>query len=178
MKLHLGCGNRFLGKDWMHIDICNNKNIDYVMDIRNLGRFEDDSIDEIYACHVFEHFKVNEIIDVLKEWYRVLKPDSKLRLAVPDFESIVNLYLTKKYDLSIFHGLIYGGYKDEYDIHYNIYDQKYLSELLRNIGFKEVYRYDWKDFLPENYDDYSRAYIPHMDFENGTLVSLNLLAIK
>jgi predicted SAM-dependent methyltransferase len=178
MKLHLGCGSKYLGNDWIHIDILKNENIDIVMDVRKLDFLNNNSIDEIYACHILEHFKKNEVIDILKEWYRVLKPNGILRIAVPDFESIVKLYLTNKYDLSIFQGLIYGGNKNEYDIHYKVYDMKHLSNILSNIGFKNIERYDWKDFLPKNYDDYSRAYIPHMDFENGVLVSLNIIAIK
>lgn len=148
------------------------------MNIKNLEMFEKQSVDEIYACHVFEHFKKNEIIDVLNEWFRVLKNGGKLRIAVPDFESVVNLYVSGRYNIELFNGLICGGQKNEYDIHYNIYDEKYLCSLLKKVGFQEVNRYEWRDFLPQNYDDYSKAYIPHMDFENGKHMSLNLIAIK
>lgn len=179
MKLHLGCGKKHLGNDWIHIDIKEYDNVDIVMNIKHLDFFRDGSVDEIYACHVLEHFKKNEVMQVLAEWFRVLKSDGGiLRLAVPDFESVVNLYNSKKYKLATFHGLIYGGKRDEYDIHYDVYDETHLSSLLLQTGFKNVKRYDWRDFLPDNYDDYSRAYIPHMDFENGTLVSLNVVATK
>lgn len=178
MKLHLGCGNKYLGKEWTHIDIYNYDTVDIVMDIKNLNIFADNSIDEIYACHVMEHFPKKEITNILKEWYRVLKPNGLLRIAVPDFENIAKLYVTGKYDIQIFSGLVNGGQKNEYDIHYNIYDEKYLSSLFSNVGFTDIKKYNWKDFLPKKYDDYSRAYIPHMDFENGYLVSLNLIAKK
>ena len=39
-------------------------------------------------------------------------------------------------------------------------------------------RYDWRDFLPDGFDDYSRCYLPHMDFEHGQLMVLNVTAEK
>ena len=36
--------------------------------------------------------------------------------------------------------------------------------------------WDWRKELPEGYDDYSRAYFPHMDFDNGICISLNVQA--
>jgi len=108
----------------------------------------------------------------------VLKLGGSLRLAVPDFEAIVEEYLANR-NLDNLQGLIHGGSKyDEYDFHYQTYDFKKLSGLLTDAGFSEVKRYDWREFLPPDYDDYSRSYMPHMDFEHGRLMSLNVVAIK
>jgi len=62
--------------------------------------------------------------------------------------------------------------------HYTTFDFGYLKELLEKSGFQSIKRYDWKEFLPDDYDDYSRSYFPHMDFENGRLMSLNVIARK
>ena len=51
------------------------------------------SVDLIYASHVLEYFDRNEVKNVLGEWYRVLKKGGLLRVAVPDFEAIVKVYL-------------------------------------------------------------------------------------
>ena len=58
------------------------------------------------------------------------------------------------------------------------FDFPYLKEQLEEAGFADVGRYDWREFLPDGYDDYSRSYLPHMDFENGRLMSLNVKARK
>lgn len=58
------------------------------------------------------------------------------------------------------------------------FDFDLLKELLERIGFSNIQRYDWKTFLPENYDDFSRAYLPHMQFETGRLMSLNVVCEK
>jgi hypothetical protein len=45
-------------------------------------------------------------------------------------------------------------------------------------GGGEIERYDWRETEHVDIDDYSQAYIPHMDKENGALVSLNVEALK
>lgn len=100
-----------------------------------------------------------------------------MRIAVPDFESVVEEYLSSK-NLDIVMGLLYGGQDYEFNYHRQTYDFKRLSDLLNNAGFSDVQRYDWREFLPKDYDDYSRSYLPHMDFENGRLMSLNVTARK
>ncbi len=177
MKLHIGCGKKFL-PGFKHLDIIKYPHIDYVADADKLNMFTDNSIDEIYACHVLEHFKRNQIEDVLKEWYRVLAPKGILRIAVPDFEAIVKEYLESGNDLTNIMGLLYGGQNYDSNFHYQTFDFRRLKNLLTETGFSQIERYDWKDFLPKDFDDFSRAYLPHMDFENGRLMSLNIIAIK
>jgi len=80
MKLHLGCGKLTL-KDYINIDILN-KNADIKLDIKNLSIFNSNKIEEIYICHVLEHFKRNEIIKIILEWNRVLKIGGILRISV------------------------------------------------------------------------------------------------
>jgi hypothetical protein len=57
------------------------------------------------------------------------------------------------------------------------YDFLSLKRVLETAGFKDVKKYDSKSFLPANYDDYSRAYYPHMD-ESGMLMVLNVECTK
>ena len=75
-------------------------------------------------------------------------------------------------------GLLYGGQDYEYNFHKYLFTFDSLKKLLEDNNFYNVKSYDWKDFLPKGYDDFSRAYLPHMDFENGRLMSLNVTANK
>lgn len=73
VKLHLGCADKFL-EGYQHMDIRKLNNfIDYIGSAEDLSQFTDNSIDEIYACHLLEHFKRHELEKVLREWYRVIK---------------------------------------------------------------------------------------------------------
>ena len=54
-----------------------------------------------------------------------------------------------------------------------VYDFKSLSRVLKQSGFKDIKKYNWKEFLPKNFDDYSKAYVTYMD-ETGLQMSLNI----
>lgn len=175
-KVHLGCGNKDI-PGFINIDIREDSHIHYIADIRKLEMFSDEEVDLIYACHTLEHFKRFEIEDILKEWFRILKKGGILRLAVPDFEAIVKVY-NSGLDLEKLIGLIHGGQNYEYNYHYISFDFKSLEIALKKVGFKLVHRYDWRKTEHKDYDDFSQAYIPHMDKENGILMSLNVEAVK
>lgn len=181
--LHLGCGKRnFLG--FINIDLAKFPHIHYRRPVEDLSIFKNNSVDLIYASHVFEYFDRIEAKKVLKEWRRVLKPGGILRLAVPDFEAIVKVYL--KYKKNLDHrgilGPLYGRWEipgtDKIVYHKTVYDFKSLKKMLVEDGFKNMRRYDWKKTIHKDYDDHSRAYIPHMDREEGILISLNVEARK
>lgn len=187
LKLHLGCGKRYL-PGWTHIDLADFPHIDYRQNAADLSNFADGSVDEIYACNLLEHFNRFEVPKVLAEWARVLKcreqkPDGTIsqggiiRLSVPDFEASVKHYL-EHHDLAVLESNFIGGQKDQYDFHYYQFDFALLEKLLKNVGFSNMQRYDWRDFLPDGFDDYSRCYLPHMDFEHGQLMVLNVTAEK
>ena len=70
-KLEIGCGNK-LTKGFTGIDRrdCGQE---IIWDVRNGLPFPDESIDEIYSCHVMEHFDNEESEELLREIYRVLR---------------------------------------------------------------------------------------------------------
>ena len=75
-------------------------------------------------------------------------------------------------------GMLYGGQNYLYNMHYNIFDYKKLSTALEEIGFNSINRYNWRNTEHSHVDDFSQAYYPHMDKENGIQHSLNIEAIK
>jgi len=174
MKFNIGCGWRNFGKDWIHIDGGDYPHLDS-KDVTKLD-YNNNSVDLIYASHLLEYFDRDEAIHILKEWVRVLKPNGILRLAVPDFEAMVSLYLKYNYSLERFLGPLYGKMSmgDETIYHRTTYDFNSLKSLLESVGMKDVSLYDWRDTEHSEFDDHSQAYIPHMDKENGTLISLNI----
>jgi predicted SAM-dependent methyltransferase len=176
MKLHLGCGKRYI-PGFVHIDAVDYPHVDHVATIDNLSFIQDASVDLIYNCHVLEHFKRREVGRVLKEWHRVLKPGGILRISVPDFAKLCEVY--QKYgQLDLVIGALFGRQDYLYNIHYNVFDFPTLKRELESAGFIDVRRYDWRETEHAHIDDYSQAYIPHMDKENGILISLNVECTK
>ncbi len=53
-----------------------------------------------------------------------------------------------------------------------------MEKDLKEVGFKDIRRYDWRETEHSDIDDFSQCYLPHMDKENGMLMHLNIEAIK
>ncbi len=182
MKLHLGCWHRNI-PGFINIDLCDFPHIHYKSSIDNLSMFEDNSVELIYSSHSFEYFDRKNAVDVLKEWRRVLKPGATLRLAVPDFDQLIHIY-RKTGKLEKILGPLYGRMEINTETgsqilyHKTVYSFDSLKELLEENGFNNVHRYEWKDTIHKDYDDHSQAYFPHMDKENGILLSLNIESTK
>lgn len=164
----------------MHIDALPAPHVDVVGPVDRLDAFADQTVDLIYASHLLEHFGRHEVQGVLSEWFRVLRPGGVLRLAVPDFAAVVQLYEAEglKDGKSGLVGLVCGGQRDVYDFHKIIFDEPFLTFLLKQAGFSSVCRWDWRATEHAHIDDFSQSYIPHLDKDNGTLMSLNLQATK
>ena len=182
LKLHLGCWHRFI-PGFIHVDYCDMPHIDYCSNIDKLPFFKDGLADLIYCSHAFEYFDRMKAKEVLHEWFRILKPGGVLRLAVPDFDALIKVYMeTRQLDLIL--GPLYGrmsimttdGVKNLY--HKTVYNEESLTSLLVLAGYVDVHRWNWRDTEHSEIDDHSQAYFPHMQKETGTLVSLNIEAIK
>ncbi len=181
MKLHLGSGKRYL-HGYVHVDLAEFDHIDHNQSIDDLSNFPDNSVDEIYASHVFEYFDVDHAKKVLVEWNRVLKEGGIIRLAVPDLDALIKVYSLTGEIKNIL-GPLFGKWeitKNNFHYHKVVYDEKLLTSFLEEAGFKNIKKWDWREVFKENkdYDDHSQAYFPHMDKENGIHVSLNLQGIK
>jgi predicted SAM-dependent methyltransferase len=149
---------------------------------------ENGSASVIYASHVLEYFGDEEAPRILAEWFSKLKIGGLLRLGVPDFSKLCEVYKQTK-DLKLISGPIFGLWRtegadvlgDRWLHHRCLYDLEKLSHRLFNVGFRTVQKWDWrKVFVGDlaGFDDYSQAYIPHMDKQKGTLISLNIEALK
>jgi predicted SAM-dependent methyltransferase len=180
LKINLGCGGRqFPG--YIHVDLDDHDFIDHRHDFRTLPMFDDNTADLIYCCGAFAYIDRDDALTVLKEWNRVLKVGGILRLSVTDFEKTIKLYHDSGdiESLGIL-GPLFGKWKikngnhEMYIYQKTVYDFKSIKDKFEKSGFNNVRKWDWKKEFPPGYDDHAAAYVPHMDFENGTLLSLNV----
>ena len=176
MKLHIGCGDKILN-GFTNVDIRPNEGVDVVTDIKDLSCFKNDNVSLIYCSHVLEHFPRHEYKNVLKNWFDVLSKGGVLRLAVPNIEAVIDHYHQFN-DLEILRGFLWGGQTYPQNYHYCGWDFKTLEKDLLSVGFDKVLKYDWRDTEHSNIDDFSQCYLPHLDKENGKLMSLNVEAFK
>ena len=176
-KLNLGCGDRKI-PGFINVDSRKDVEPEVCIDLVDLDKnFKDGEADLIYLCHVLEHIEKRDISSFVECLYRKLRVGGTLRVSVPDFDSIVNYYNITK-DVEPLQALLHGGHKYREDYHFASYNLSKLTRLLVSFGFKGVKRYDWRQTEHFYIDDYSQSYLPHLDKQNGMLMSLNVEAIK
>jgi len=171
MKINLGCGERPM-PGFVNLDSRRLPGVDVVAVLPELP-FEDNTASYIYACCVLEHFRLNDARILLKECLRALKKGGILRLSVPDFLAIAEIYLKNRniYEVG---GMLMGRQNYSENTHYLVFDEVRITSMMMDAGFVNVRRYDWRTTEHSDFDDYSQAYLPHMDKEHGRLMSINM----
>jgi SAM-dependent methyltransferase len=81
IKLNFGCGGNIL-EGW--------ENHDADVDISRDLPYQNNYADYIFAEHCVEHISQYTAYSFLRECYRVLKPNGKVRITVPSIANIVN----------------------------------------------------------------------------------------
>lgn len=114
-------------------------------------KLSSNSVGAIYSSHVFEHVPRAQATRVLTEWYRVLKPGSKMYICVPDQEVLFRVYLDNLPRYNTEEGrylvdracyLTYGGQTNRHDFHFYGYSFTTLKHLLESVGFCDVKRFE------------------------------------
>lgn len=185
MRIHLGCGKRDW-PGWTNVDGADFPHVVHY-DV-TLQHFHSDQADLLYSSHLLEYFDRDEGLEVLKNWYRVLKPGGVLRLAVPDWDNMIHALRFKGLGLEDILGPLYGKMQmdDRTIYHKTVYNYYELKAALKEAGFMNIRRYDWKKTDHAEFDDHSRAHLPHdpeaiKKGEFGIehiLISLNVEATK
>jgi predicted SAM-dependent methyltransferase len=168
--LHIGCGTNILPKPFKNLDIRKSSGVNYVGLAYPL-KFKTNSFDLVYASHVLEHFKKKDTLNVLKEWVRVLKPNGILRISVPSLDNLIKIYKTDNKIENII-GPMVGGQTYKQNFHYNLFNEKSLTEYLKKSGCVAVHPWDFKRTIHSDYWDFSQATTKEI------LISLNLEARK
>lgn len=168
--LHIGGTSRRAG--WQVLNIQHGPHVDHVGDARDLSRFTDRSFDMVYASHTFEHLShAGGLRKAIFEVARVLRPDGRFFVAVPDLKVLCTLFLEPDVpDEERFRVMcmMFGAQRDPYDFHYVGLWDGYLADLLTEAGFREIYRVEHFGLF---HDDSETRY-------NDLLISLNLVAVK
>lgn len=95
------------------------------------------SIEELYASHLLEHFSHRLTLDVLRDWCRALQPGGRIRIAVPDFERCIRLFIDKDQTVPL-ESYIFGGQVDDNDFHRAAFNEVKLTQALQLAGFAQV----------------------------------------
>ena len=166
----------FLGKDWDTLDIVPRPKLTYLVDKdKPFEKIEDNSYDIVYLSHVLEHVHWYNVVDYLKEIYRILKPNGQVEIWVPDFRKIIDVYLNKEktdgwkgpaylsdedkehikqmpewgqFQWILGRIFAYQDNDSDENLHRGAFDKKHLKDCLEKAGFKNIKKLD----KPRGYD--------------------------
>ena len=174
IRLNLGGigddGNDRILKGFLVVDLQDLPLVDVQCDVSKLTPFQDNSVDEIYASNVLEHFMHTDTVRVLQEWRRVLKPGATCWISVPDMDA--NFRLFQKNGLTQWvQNIIWGDQIHPHAFHYINFTFASLAKRVNEAGFSDVKRVD---SLPYGINDASAM----VDGQEHKPTSLNIKAIK
>lgn len=144
-KVQIGSGHHKLS-DWINLDL--SVNADAQWDIREGLPFNDSTIETIFIEHTLEHIDYPKSVHKFyEEAFRVLKPQGKLIIGVPDAKLAIRRYLLK--DKIFFNKMLARWYKNRKSLQYLNTDIDLLNYIFRDEDNSDTYTphlwaYDFK----------------------------------
>ena len=143
-RLNWGCGESPPAA-WVNSDLVDAPGVDISCDIREGLPVDDDWFDYVVSIHALPMIPYPDLVPVLAELRRVLKPRGVLRLGLPDVEKGIQALLRRdrEYFLVpdddvrsiggkfVVHMLWYGWSR-------TLFTSDFTEELLRKAGFRDV----------------------------------------
>jgi predicted SAM-dependent methyltransferase len=158
-KLQIGTGANILD-GWFNTDIVPDKKRKiHFLDLAWCFPFPEESFEYIFSEHSLEHLSFNEGLFMLRECWRVLKHNGKIRIATPDLNKLIEYYANESKlhsDYSEFEYEHFIKHKIARDIltkdivlnnffrdwgHKFIYDNQTITCALQDAGFVNIKTY-------------------------------------
>lgn len=140
IKLNLGCGSD-IREGYVNCDLYNDK-ADQKFDSAKLP-FHDNSVDEIMAYHIIEHFPYSKAMNTLGEWYRALKPGGRLHIETPDLLSSCQIFVqhnSHEFRRGMLGHFFSEGGDTPGQLHYFLFTESHLLFELQIRGYKNIKR--------------------------------------
>lgn len=182
--LHIGCGTN-IKPGWVNVDL--GRDADITLDLREPLPFPDNSVTMVYSEHFFEHLTLEEGTRFLRECLRVLAPNGRVSIGVPNARLCMQDYARNdrekwlrtrerfhpKWCTTPMHSANYFFRQD--GEHKYAYDEETLIGLIRDCGFSNVCQRPWSSELDlENRRDGTLYVDAEKLIPNGTSVSPNI----
>jgi predicted SAM-dependent methyltransferase len=169
-KLHIGCGPTNLLNGWLNTDLIPHNDQILKLDVLNGPfPFENETFDYIFSEHMLEHIDYASGLIMLKECFRTIKKNGRIRISVPNMKSLIKVYQNP--DVPLHKDWLNYQYKyyvqwapfpDPIFVinnyvrawgHSFIYDIPSLSASLLSAGFKSVTEHDICKSSDENLEN-------------------------
>lgn len=175
-KLHLGSGPRHVS-GWLNVDVARS---DFDIDFTRRLPWRVDSFDVIVSQHVIEHLELfSELLPLLTEVERVLRPGGEVWLTCPDMEKVCRCYAEGRAGDLLLDRVSRDGYNTggaptqqivndlfhQWGEHKNLFDFDILKWALERSGFSHICKVEESALLarfpgfPARNDDAQTLYV-------------------
>lgn len=140
-----------------------NPKVRNVVDVKanciDLSMFKDNEVDEILSVNLIDHFRYQDLPQIIEEWRRVLKKGGRLIIDVGDIKGNARMILDAKDDEELEWALrlTYCHSRNYYDSHHWGYYPEYLQKKMRSWGFKQLWTR--RDFIEHAYPSFQSCFI-------------------
>jgi len=154
-KLHIGCGKQ-VRPGWFNTDFQPFYEGAYYLDVTKSFPFPDNTFDRAFSEHMIEHVTYEQGRHFLRELYRVMKPDGRVRIATPNLRTLAALYAEPQTEeqrayietvIDTYNPTV-GAHLPGFAInqlfgfnHLFLYDRDTLGLILKQAGFVKVEEY-------------------------------------
>jgi predicted SAM-dependent methyltransferase len=150
-RLNWGCGAA--GEPgWVNSDLKDGPTIDITCDILEGFPLPDSCFDYIVSIHALPELHYLQLVDVLRELRRVLKPGGTLRLALPDIDKGIDAYRGGDRDYFLVRddrerriGSKFVVHMTWYGYSRSLFTKDFAEELLEKAGFATIRHCEFKE---------------------------------
>tara|TARA_B100000900_G_scaffold415480_1_gene445506 strand:- start:5843 stop:6505 length:663 start_codon:yes stop_codon:yes gene_type:complete len=155
VKLNLGSGPTKGKSGWVNVDLIG---ADINHDLAKGIPLKDNTVDAVYSSHVFEHIPYSDLIHVINEIRRILKPGGRLLVCVPNAGLYLRAYFNNEmflnYDEMFSPAAVNTNSKiDQLNYiaylngdHTFMFDEENIINIFKMCNFNNV---EFRDFNPE-----------------------------
>ena len=151
MQIEFGCGETPTKKGFKTCDIRDLPGVDFVCPAWEINKYiQNNSVDEIFSRHFFEHLTFIQGETQLEVWHKILKPGGKMEMILPNIDFHISQWINlhtvkgKKHQKQLDHAKAgFWGWQREgevnmWDVHKSGYNFTLLEEVLIRKGFKNI----------------------------------------
>ncbi len=139
INLNIGSGEKSKNPEWLGVDAFTDADIQaFMWDLP----FKDNSVDHIYCSNALEHISKFQVVPTLLEWKRVLKPEGRLKIVVPDLEWACKWWIEHQ-DVNWSMDILYGHQKHDGEYHKTGFSANILKMYLDAAGGFGIYKLDY-----------------------------------
>ncbi len=108
LRVNLGCG-KDIKEGYLNIDLHSSDSRVKVANVLNLNFIKSNSIDEVYAKDILEHFNITDAKKALSEWSRILKFGGLLFLQTINVDKQIEAYINGIWTIEDLNHMVFAG---------------------------------------------------------------------